>query len=131
MTSSSRTRFRLFTNGYRGTPIWSHIFTSLSNVATAFVIVAVVAIPLGFLMGLNRTVQSVFDPLVEFIRPLPPLAYLTLLVIWLGIGQTTQVTLLAVTVQLGALADGAGTTEPPAGVQNTMGSESLPSPSGL
>jgi taurine transport system permease protein len=91
------TGVKIFTDGYRGTPIWSHIYTSLSNVAIAFVIVAVVAVPLGFLMGLNRSVQSVFDPLVEFIRPLPPLAYLTLLVIWLGIGQTTQVTLLAVT----------------------------------
>jgi taurine transport system permease protein len=91
------TGWEIFTEGYRGTPIWDHISTSLSNVAVAFVVVAVVAVPLGFLMGLNRWAQSIFDPLVEFIRPLPPLAYLTLLVIWLGIGQTTQVTLLAVT----------------------------------
>jgi taurine transport system permease protein len=91
------TGWEIFTEGYRGTPIWDHIWTSLSNVAVAFVVVALIAVPLGFLMGLNRWAQSIFDPLVEFIRPLPPLAYLTLLVIWLGIGQTTQVTLLAVT----------------------------------
>jgi ABC-type nitrate/sulfonate/bicarbonate transport system ATPase subunit/ABC-type nitrate/sulfonate/bicarbonate transport system permease component len=87
----------IITDGYRGTPIWQHLWTSMSNVAISFVVVTLIAVPLGFFMGLNRSVQAVADPIVEFIRPLPPLAYLTLLVIWLGIGQTTQVTLLAVT----------------------------------
>ena len=87
----------IITDGYRGTSIWQHLWTSMSNVAISFVVVTLIAVPLGFFMGLNRNVQAVADPIVEFIRPLPPLAYLTLLVIWLGIGQTTQVTLLAVT----------------------------------
>src|SRR5262249_54668713 len=88
---------RIFTSGYRGTSIWTHIWTSLSNALLAFGIVAAVGVPLGWLMGFSRPVQLVFDPIVEFLRPLPPLAYLTLLVIWLGVGQTTQVTLLIIT----------------------------------
>jgi ABC-type nitrate/sulfonate/bicarbonate transport system ATPase subunit/ABC-type nitrate/sulfonate/bicarbonate transport system permease component len=91
------TGWDIFAHGYRGTPIWQHIWTSLSNVLTAFAFIAVVGIPLGWVMGLSRRAQLVFDPVVEFLRPLPPLAYLTLLVIWLGVGQKTQVTLLMIT----------------------------------
>ena len=53
-----------------------------------------VGIPLGLLMGLNTRVKAVFDPIVEFYRPLPPLALYTLLVMWLGIGDTSKIALL-------------------------------------
>lgn len=45
-------------------------------------------------MGLNKWVRAVLDPLVELLRPIPPLAYLPLLVIWFGIGETTKVLLI-------------------------------------
>src|SRR5262249_2599379 len=53
-----------------------------------------VGIPLGLLMGLSTRVKAVFDPIVEFYRPLPPLALYTLLVMWLGIGATSKIALL-------------------------------------
>src|SRR3712207_4598118 len=45
-------------------------------------------------MGLNGVVRGIFDPLIEFYRPLPPLAYLPLMIIWFGIGEISKVLLI-------------------------------------
>jgi taurine transport system permease protein len=84
----------LFT-GYQGSRLHEHILASLQRVLSGYAIACAVGIPLGLLMGLSRTVRAVFDPLIEFYRPLPPLALYTLLVMWLGIGDTSKVALLA------------------------------------
>jgi taurine transport system permease protein len=82
-------------NGYQGSRLHEHILASLQRVLTGYAIACAVGIPLGLLMGLSRKVRAVFDPLIEFYRPLPPLALYTLLVMWLGIGDTSKVALLA------------------------------------
>lgn len=81
-------------NGYRGLTLLEHLWASLSRVLLAFVGAALLAVPLGLLIGTNRKVAAVFDPLIEFYRPLPPLAYYTLLVLWLGINNESKVALL-------------------------------------
>jgi taurine transport system permease protein len=88
------TGYDIFTAGYRGSSIFEHTWVSLSHVIYAFLIISLVGIPIGWLMGRLRVVQFIVDPLVEFLRPLPPLAYLSLLIIWFGIGTTTQIALL-------------------------------------
>ena len=45
-------------------------------------------------MGVSRIARGIFDPPIEFYRPLPPLAYLPLMVIWFGIGETSKIILL-------------------------------------
>lgn len=45
-------------------------------------------------MGLNSTVRGILDPLIELYRPVPPLAYLPLMVIWFGIGETSKILLI-------------------------------------
>ena len=45
-------------------------------------------------MGMSPLVRATFGPFVEFIRPMPPLAYLSLLVIWIGIGELSKITVL-------------------------------------
>lgn len=82
------------TEGYRGLPLAQHLWASLWRVLSAFVAAAIIAVPLGLLIGTNRTVAAVFDPIIEFYRPLPPLAYYTLLVLWLGIENASKVALL-------------------------------------
>jgi taurine transport system permease protein len=57
-----------------------------------------VAIPLGLWMGLSPLARALFDPLVEFYRPVPPLAYLPLIVIWFGIGELSKVLLIALAI---------------------------------
>ncbi len=82
-------------DGYANATLGQHLAASLFRIFTAAVIAAAVAIPLGLAMGLSRWAKGLADPVIEFYWPLPPLAYLPLMIIWLGIGETSKITLLA------------------------------------
>jgi taurine transport system permease protein len=82
------------TDGYANATLGEHLAASLFRIFTAAVIAAATAIPIGLAMGLNRWAKGLADPIIEFYWPLPPLAYLPLMIIWLGIGETSKVTLL-------------------------------------
>lgn len=81
-------------DGYAGASLGEHIYASLFRILTAAGIAIVVAIPVGLLMGLSRWAKGILDVPIEFYWPLPPLAYLPLMIIWLGIGETSKITLL-------------------------------------
>jgi taurine transport system permease protein len=84
----------VLTSGYQGKLLHEHMAASLGRIFAGYLTACVIGIPLGLLMGLSTRVKAVFDPIVEFYRPLPPLALYTLLVMWLGIGDTSKVALL-------------------------------------
>jgi taurine transport system permease protein len=75
-------------------PLWQHFLASMLRVFSAFVLASVTAIPIGIAMGMSRTVRGIFDPPLEFYRPLPPLAYLPLIIIWFGIDEVPKVLLI-------------------------------------
>ena len=82
------------TEGVANSTLTQHTLASLGRVFGAFALACVTAIPLGILMGVNRVVRGLLDPIIEFYRPLPPLAYLPLVIIWLGIGEFPKVFLI-------------------------------------
>ena len=77
-----------------GHTLYGHFAASVARVFAAFVLAVTVAVPVGLAMGVSRVARGVFDPPIEFYRPLPPLAYLPLMVIWFGIGETSKIILL-------------------------------------
>lgn len=81
-------------NGYKGLPLIQHIGASMWRLVIAFVLALCSAVPLGLASGYFKPVQAILDPFIEFYRPLPPLAYYTLLVIWLGIEDPSKIALL-------------------------------------
>lgn len=81
-------------DGYKGTPLIFHILQSMYRLGIALLLAIGTAVPLGMLCGLSPKVRAAFDPWIEFYRPLPPLAYYTLLVIWLGIENPSKIALL-------------------------------------
>jgi len=81
-------------HGFVGAGLAQHTFASLARVGLALLFAIITAIPAGMAMGLYPKVNAALDPLIEFYRPVPPLAYLPLLVIWFGIGETTKVLLI-------------------------------------
>lgn len=81
-------------NGYKGNSLLSHIFDSLYRLSIAFLLALLTAIPLGLLSGSVKWIRAILDPFIEFYRPLPPLAYYTLLVLWLGIEDVSKIALL-------------------------------------
>ncbi|AHF88411.1 taurine ABC transporter permease (plasmid) [Rhizobium leguminosarum bv. trifolii WSM1689] len=84
----------IYRDGYAGASLSEHVFASLFRIVVAALIAVSAGIPLGLLMGLNRWAKGVLDAPIEFYWPLPPLSYLPLMIIWLGIGETSKITLL-------------------------------------
>lgn len=81
-------------DGYQNFTLWEHLFWSIYRVILGFLLGALVGIPLGYAMGLSDWFRGWFDPIVEFMRPVPPLALIPLVIIWAGIGETGKVILL-------------------------------------
>ncbi len=82
--------------GYNGTTLVEHLGISLRRIAIGAGIGIAAGVVLGLLMGTVGWLRSLFEPWITFLRTLPPLAYFSLLVIWLGIDESPKVTLLAV-----------------------------------
>ncbi|KOF20788.1 taurine ABC transporter permease [Ensifer adhaerens] len=82
------------TEGVSNSTLAQHTLASLGRVLGAFALALATAVPIGILMGVNRVMRGLFDPIIEFYRPLPPLAYLPLIIIWLGIGEFPKVFLI-------------------------------------
>lgn len=82
--------------GYANATLGQHALASLGRVMAALAASAAIAIPVGFVMALSPIGRGFLDPVVEFIRPLPPLAYLPLVIIWFGIGEASKILVIAV-----------------------------------
>jgi taurine transport system permease protein len=80
--------------GYQNFTLLEHLGWSLYRVVLGFFLGAIVGIPLGYAMGLSDWFRGWFDPIVEFMRPVPPLALIPLVIIWAGIGETGKIILL-------------------------------------
>ncbi|MDF9620012.1 taurine ABC transporter permease TauC [Pseudomonas entomophila] len=84
----------LLTQGYMDASLWQHLGASLGRIGLALLAATLTAIPVGLAIGYNRVARGILDPLIEFYRPIPPLAYLPLIVIWCGIGELSKVLLI-------------------------------------
>ncbi|MDA9207525.1 ABC transporter permease subunit, partial [Octadecabacter sp.] len=80
--------------GYQNVYLTVHLGFSLFRVVVGFLLGAAVGIPLGYAMGLSNWFRGWFDPIVEFMRPVPPLALIPLVIIWFGIGEVGKIFLL-------------------------------------
>ena len=68
-----------------------HILVSLARVLSAFVCAMVVGVGFGVLLGWNRIFHELVFPLFEILRPIPPIAWIPLIILWFGIGETPKV----------------------------------------
>ncbi len=82
------------TEEFNGGTLFDHTYWSMFRVFSAFFLALITAIPLGLMMGFNAQIKGFFDPPIEFYRPIPPLAYLPLTVIWFGIDEEAKVILI-------------------------------------
>ena len=88
-------RFKeISSSGFRNSTLGEHLGYSLFRVIVGFLLGALVGIPLGYAMGLSDWFRGWFDPIVEFMRPVPPLALIPLVIIWAGIGEVGKIILL-------------------------------------
>ena len=81
-------------HGFSEHALHEHILWSLYRVFGSFFLAVITAVPIGIAMGMSRYARGVFDPPIEFYRPIPPLAYLPLTIIWFGIGESGKLVLI-------------------------------------
>ncbi|MBZ4689681.1 MAG: taurine transporter permease [Cereibacter sp.] len=86
--------FEIARDGYQNISLWEHLGASLMRVLAGFALGSLVGIPLGYAMGLSGWFRGWFDPIVEFMRPVPPLALIPLVIIWFGIWESGKIVLL-------------------------------------
>jgi taurine transport system permease protein len=84
----------IWRNGYQNSSLWQHVGSSVMRVLAGFFLGSIIGIPLGYAMGLSGWFRGWFDPIVEFMRPVPPLALIPLIIIWFGIWEAGKIVLL-------------------------------------
>jgi ABC-type nitrate/sulfonate/bicarbonate transport system permease component len=84
----------LVRGGYAQKPLRAHVLASLARTFTGLGLGLAVGIPIGLLMGANRTAHAVLAPLFAFMRPIPPIAFIPLMILFFGIGEFSKVFLI-------------------------------------
>lgn len=69
-----------------GNILLTHCLYSLLRVAYGFLLAVIIAIPLGVVIGWSKPLREILTPVIETIRPIPPLAWIPLAILWFGIG---------------------------------------------
>ena len=86
------------TEGFADKSLFEHTKISVLRVFGGLVLACATAIPVGLAMGMSRVMRGIFDPPIEFYRPVPPLAYLPLMIVWFGIGELAKVLLIFLSI---------------------------------
>jgi NitT/TauT family transport system permease protein/taurine transport system permease protein len=82
---------QIATRGYAGGALASHAFHSVRLVVLGFLVAIATGVPLGLWMGWSRRVEAAINPIFLIIRPIPPLAWIPLAILWLGLGDAAKI----------------------------------------
>jgi taurine transport system permease protein len=82
--------WQVIVHGYQGVTFWANVGVSMRRVVIGWGSAVILGTLLGLGIGLNSVIRTIFDPLIEFYRPIPPLGYLSLLIVWFGIGEVSK-----------------------------------------
>ncbi len=84
----------LLENGYKGKSLWAHILTSLGRTLSGFALGVLLGVPLGLLSGYSKVVGAILAPVMGFVRPIPPIAFIPMAVLYFGLGEVGKVVLI-------------------------------------
>ena len=86
----------MMTDPLAGKSLFGHIWASTQRILIGFAIGASLATPLGLLMALNRHISAVVKPLFDLIKPMPPIAWISIAILWFGIGEPSKVFIIVI-----------------------------------
>lgn len=95
--------WRIAYENLAGKGLLGHLWSSLHRVLIGFAIGSVIGVPLGLFMALNRYVNSLVKPVFDLIKPMPPISWISLAILWLGIGEESKVFIIAIGALVPAL----------------------------
>ncbi|WP_353131625.1 ABC transporter permease [Limnohabitans sp.] len=84
------------TEGYGNGKLHQHVLHSLKLVAMGFAVAVSVGVPLGLLMGYSRRAEALINPTFLLLRPIPPLAWIPLAIVWLGLDDGSKILVIFV-----------------------------------
>lgn len=85
------------TKGFQGQVLSTDIEVSMEQIGLGLAGAIILGVPIGLIIGFSKLADALFDPYIQFLRPLPPLGYYTLLIVWFGIGNISKILLLILT----------------------------------
>jgi NitT/TauT family transport system permease protein len=90
----------LLIHGYTGKSLWAHTSASLARTLTGLGAAIVVGVPLGLLMGASPVAAAVLTPIFSFLRPIPAIALIPLIILYFGIGEFSKIFVIFITATL-------------------------------
>lgn len=79
-----------------GKSLLGHIWASTQRILIGFVIASLVAVPLGLMMALNPYINAVVKPVFDLLKPMPPIAWISISILWFGIGEASKVFIIII-----------------------------------
>ena len=81
---------------FAGSNLGGHIWASTRRVLIGFSLAGAIAVPLGLFMALNRYANAVVKPIFDLFKPMPPIAWVSISILWFGIGEFSKVFIIAI-----------------------------------
>jgi NitT/TauT family transport system permease protein/taurine transport system permease protein len=85
---------QIVVQGYADARLHEHVLHSVKLVALGFAAAVAIGLPLGLLMGFDRRAEALVNPVFLLLRPIPPLAWIPLAIVWLGLGDAAKVLII-------------------------------------
>lgn len=86
----------MMTMKFAGLTLFGHLWVSLRRVMIAFLLAAAIGIPVGVLMSFNKTFHAIIRPLFEFFKPMPPISWISLSILWFGLSEVSKVFIILI-----------------------------------
>ena len=83
--------WQIVADGYANARLFEHVLRSVMLVTMGFVVASSIGVALGLAMGASRVVEAIANPVFLLLRPIPPLAWIPLAIVWLGLGDAAKI----------------------------------------
>lgn len=81
---------------FAGTNLAGHIWASTQRVLIGFTMASVLAVPLGLFMALNKYANAIVKPIFDLFKPMPPIAWVSISILWFGVGEFSKLFIIAI-----------------------------------
>ncbi|MDR2696006.1 MAG: ABC transporter permease [Deltaproteobacteria bacterium] len=81
---------------FAGANLGGHIWASTKRVLIGFFLAAAIAVPLGLFMALNRYANAAIKPVFDLFKPMPPIAWVSISILWFGVGEFSKIFIIAI-----------------------------------
>lgn len=81
---------------FAGSTLAGHIWASTQRVIIGFSLASAIAVPLGLFMALNRYANSIVKPIFDLFKPMPPIAWVSISILWFGVGEFSKIFIIAI-----------------------------------